>query len=134
MQGKILLITPPDIFENSNESILFVHLNDNEQELVSKWLADSNLEDSLNLYVFEGEENISWFLYAMARCEHKYINLDEINSVTQALSGYALGKTGVYYKTSNEELAKIYSHINQNRVDHVEHFLESIFGVQGNKS
>ncbi len=129
MQGKILLITPPDIFENSNESILFVHLNEKEQETVSKWLSDSKLEEDINFYVYDGESNTSWFLYALALCEHKYINLDEINSATQALSGYALGKSGVHYTTSNEELAQIYSYINQNRVDNVEEFLERVFSV-----
>lgn len=129
MQGKLLLITPPDIFENSNESILFAHLNEEEQETVSKWLSNSKLEEDINLYVYDGELNTSWFLYALSLCEHKYINLDEINFVTQALSGYALGKSGVYYKTSNEDLAQIYSHINQNRVDGIEKFLESIFSV-----
>jgi hypothetical protein len=127
MQGKLTLITPPDIFENSNESILFVHLSDEEQETISKWLANNTVDADLNLYVYDGEPNTSWFLYALSRCEHKYINLDGLNYVTQALSGYALGKSGVHYSITNNELANVYNHINHNRVGRVEEFLERIF-------
>jgi hypothetical protein len=52
MQGKITLITPPDIFENSNESILFMHLTDDEQDRVSKWLGKTTLKDNINIYLY----------------------------------------------------------------------------------
>lgn len=128
MQGKITLITPPDFFENSNPSILFTHLTAQEQDVVSKWLYDAKLSDNINLYVYTDEPNPAWFLYAMNRCEYKYINVDGVNLITQALCGYALSKSDTYYRTSNENIAGVYSHINSNRVTRVEEFLESILG------
>jgi len=130
MPGKLTLITPPDFFENGNRSILFVHLSDEDQDAVSRWLADAQLEEDVNLYVYMGEPTLPWFFYAMARCEHKYIDLNGKSSVTDALGGYILGKSDVYYKTDDANLAAIYSHINSNRIDRIETFMESIFGGQ----
>lgn len=130
MQGKITLITPPDFFENSNESVLFMHLTDEEQDVVSKWLSTNEVYTNINFYVYNGEPNMAWILYALSRCEHKYINFDSYNLITQALGGYMLGKNGIYYKTTDENLVAVYSHINQNRVENVEQFLKVIFGAK----
>jgi len=128
MNGKLTLITPPDFYENSNTSILFINITEQEQDTVSKWLGSAKIEKDLNLYVYDGDTNASWFLYASNRCEHKYINMDHVNYITQALSGYILGKDGVYYRTSDVNLGAVLSHINHNRVDSVDIFLESILG------
>ena len=126
-QSKITLITPPDIFQNNNESILFMHLTDEEQDSVTEYLADY-LDRDVNIYLYSGEENIDWIFYALSCSKHKYINIDCVNHITQALSGYILSKNDVYYKTSN--LAEVYSHISTKRVDDIKHFLESIFSDQ----
>jgi len=125
-QSKITLITPPDIFQNNNESILFMHLTDEEQDAVTEYLGD-HLDRDVNIYLYSGEENIDWIFYALSCSEHKYINIDCVNHITQAL-GYILSKNNVYYKTSN--LAEVYSHISTKRVDDIKHFLESIFSGQ----
>ena len=129
MSGKITLITPPDFFENSNPSVLFVHISDAEQDAISKWLGSADFKTDINFYVYTGETNVTWFLYALNRCEYKYINMDCVNNITRALSGYALGKSRCFYKTTDENLSGIYSHINSNRVSRVEDFLEIILGA-----
>lgn len=126
MDGKITLITPPDFFENGNKSILFFHLSDQEQDDISKWLNQSPIKEDLNLYVYTNENNLPWIFYAFGRCEHKYINFDQMNSVTQTLGGYLVSRNNVYYSTSDENMAAIYSHINNNRVDRIEAFLERV--------
>ena len=130
MNGKITLITPPDIFENGNKSILLVNLNDIEQDAVSKWLSESTFEQNLNIYFYSGETNIPWFFHAVGCCEHKYINLDGDNYVIKAISGYVLGKNNFSYKTVDENLASVYSYINNNRVTRVEDFLERALSGQ----
>jgi hypothetical protein len=124
MEGKITLITPPDIFENSNKSVLFINLNEIDQDKVSQWLSDADIKENINFYVYTGESNVHWLLYALARCEHKYIDINVQTYITQSLGGYILGKSGVYFKTKDENLAAVYSHINQNRVTEIEKFLE----------
>lgn len=126
MNEKIILITPPDIFENFNLSILFVHLNEQDQDIVSKWLSNSNYDQDINFYVYDGQPNVDWFLYAASRCEYKYIDFDNSNFITQSLGSYMLGKNNFYYKTSDENLASLYININNNRINKIETFLERI--------
>ena len=132
MKGKLTLVTPPDIYENSNTSVLFLHLNDKNQDIVSQWLANADIVEDLNLYVYSGEPNVPWLLYALSRCEYKYVDFDEPEYITSALGSYILGKSNIAYKASDENLAEIYSHINQNRVQTIEEFLERITSVKNN--
>lgn len=132
MDGKITLITPPDFFENTNTGILFYHLSDQEQDSVSRWLSESNVKQDLNLYVYTDETNLPWIFYASGRCEYKYINFDGMNFITEHLGSYLIARNDVFYRTSDENLAAIYSHINGNRVSKVEEFLERVLIGQGN--
>jgi hypothetical protein len=124
MSGKITLITPPDIFQNGNISMLMVNLSEDDYDIVSKWLANSGLDQNLNIYIYSGEPNVPWFFHAVGCCEYKYIDLDGDNYITQALSGYVLGHSEFVYKTNNENIASVFSHISNNRVHRIEDFLE----------
>jgi hypothetical protein len=130
MNGKITLITPPDIFENGNLSILLANVNDKDQDAITKWLSESAFDQNVNIYFYSGEPNVSWFFHAIGCCEYKYIDLDNDNYITKALSGYVLGKSGFVYKTSDENLASVYSYINNDRVLRVEEFLERALSGQ----
>jgi len=130
MEGKITLITPPDVFENDSYSILFIHLSDQDQETVSKWLADSDIKENINIYFYSGETELRWFFHAAAVAEYKYINLDELNDVTTTLSGYILGKKNTYYKTTDENVSAVCHYINQNRITKIETFLQRALNVK----
>ena len=130
MEGKITLITPPDVFENDSYSILFVHLSEQDQEVVSKWLSEANIVENINIYFYSGEPELNWFFHAAAIAEYKYINLDELNTVTSTLSGYLLGKKNTYYKTSDKETADVCNYINQNRIFTIESFLQRALNVK----
>ena len=130
MKSKITLITPPDIFENANKSILLCHMTDEEQDISSRWLINADLPYELNLYAYTNETNPVWFLYALNRCEYKYININNVNTLTQALAGYVLSRNNVFYKTDDTNIAAIYSHINSNRVDSIDVFLEIVLGAK----
>jgi hypothetical protein len=123
---KLKLITPPDIFENNDAGLLFINLSEEEQTQVSVWLSQSNIQDSVNLYAYSGEENVSWLLYASKIANYTYINLNNNDTVTNSLGGYLLGNSSVFYKTDNAEVANVYGHINSNRVDNVTTFLERV--------
>lgn len=127
MKSKITLVTPPDIYENSNKSLLFVNLSTADQDFVSKWLHDKNLDIDVNFCVFSGEPDIKWLLWACGACQHKYIDLNNSNEITIAISSYVLGKSGFMYKVSDENLAAVYSHINPNRILNIKTFLERAF-------
>jgi len=127
MDGKVTLITPPDIFENDSSSILLIHLSSEDQERVSKWLAKSNLSNNINIYFFNDESDVPWLLHAVSRCEYRFIDLNNTSEVTSAISGYILGKKNTYYKVDDENLSAIYHYINQDRITNIESFLEKAF-------
>jgi hypothetical protein len=133
MDGKITLITPPDIFENDSYSILFMHLNDSDQQLVSEWLAKSNIGEHINVYFYDHEIDLPWLFHALSRCDYKYIDLNELNDVTRSLSGYIVGKKNTFYKVDNESLSAVYHYINQDRITNIETFLEKAFNEQNRK-
>ena len=134
MQGKITLVTSPDFFENSNDSVLFMHLNDQEQSAISVWLKNSAITRDVNFYLYSGEDDLPWLFYALGVCKHKYINIDCYTDITKTLGSYILGKNDVHYSTSDEDLARIYSHINHNRITNIEQFLENTFSDYTTKS
>jgi hypothetical protein len=127
---KITLITPPDFYENGNLSILFINLSEKDQDTISKWFATTKLKEDLNFYVYNGEPALPWFFYAMSRCDYKYIDCDVATFVTDTLASYLLSKPNVYYKTSDKNLDSVYSHINTNKIEHIETFMENVFGGQ----
>jgi hypothetical protein len=133
MNGKITLITPPDIFENSSNSVLFMHLSESDQQIVSEWLADSAISDHINVYFYDQEISLPWLFHAMSRCDYRYIDLNDVNRVTSALSGYILGKKNTFYKIDDESLSAVYHYINQDRITNIETFLEKAFNEQNRK-
>ena len=126
MNGKITLITPPDIYENENPSILLINLSEQQQDDVSLWFSKNDVNKNVNLYLYEGQPDMPWLLHAVARCEYRYINLNNLNNITQAVSGYLLGKGNFYYTIDDKNIAAVYTHINHNKIDRVETFLERI--------
>ena len=130
MSGRITLITPPDIYENNNTSVLFVHISDADQEIVSKWLAQANLDNNFNFYIYNGEPEVPWFFWAVGCCQYKYIDLDGVNEISNLLSGYVLSRPNFFYKTENENAAAVVGHINNNRISSIEKFLERLLSEQ----
>lgn len=124
MSLKITLITPPDIFENDNESIFLINLNEEDQNAATDWLSKYDSEEDLNIYFYQGEINMPWFLHAMAVSIYKYIDIDANSPMTDLLAGYILGKNNVYYKTAEQNTAAVYNYINPNRVSNVVTFFE----------
>jgi hypothetical protein len=132
MENRITLITPPDVYENSNKSLLFINIGDKDQEAASRWLATQELKNNLNFYIYSGEPNVSWLLHASSIASLKYIDLDNLSELSMLMCSYLLSKNNFYYKTDNENLAAIYGHINTNRVSTIEQFLEKVFSDEIN--
>jgi hypothetical protein len=127
MDGKITLITPPDIFENESCSVLFMHLSDQDQAVVSEWFAKSDITDHINVYFYDHEIDLPWLFHALGRCEYKFIDLSGLTDTSSMLSGYILGKKNTFYKTNDESQSAVYHYINQNRITNIQAFLEKAF-------
>lgn len=127
MNNKITLVTPPDFYENSNPSILLVGFDDAQQDQTSEWLGTNDFKSDINLYYYQGEDNIEWLLYALARSDRVFVNADCDYEVVQRLLSYMLGRPNVWYTTQNDELHQLFNHINGHFVNTVTEFFEGIF-------
>jgi hypothetical protein len=128
--NKITLVTPPDIYENSNFSISFLGLTEDQQTAASVWMGKNEDFPPCNFYYYEGENNIPWLLFALNRSNAIFLNLDVENAIINIMGSYILGKSGVFYTTRDPNLKSLISHINNNYVESVEVFLEKVFNEQ----
>ena len=124
MAAKITLITPPDIYQNNQLSVLFVDLDEAEQDSVVEYL--KTIENGINVYIYSGETNIPWLLHALSCSDFKYVNLNNMSAVTSYLAGYILSKPDVYYSTKDINVSMLYNYINVNKVDNAVNFLERV--------
>lgn len=130
MTTKITLITPPDIFQNNQESVMLIDVTEQEQDEITLWL-NENTTEQFNVYFYQGEQNVPWFLHSLACSAYKYINLANLSPTTSYLVGYVLAKNNVFYYTDNINVSELYSHINMNRVKNITEFLERL--ISGKK-
>lgn len=127
MSNKITLITPPDFYESSNLSVLFIGLNEQQQEQVSIWLKDNGDFPECNFYYYQGEPNATWLLYAVSRSDATFLNYDTEHAIINIMGSYILSRPGVSYTTQDENLKALMSHINNQYVPNVEEFLKKVF-------
>ena len=124
MTVKITLITPPDIFQNDNKSILLINLSEDEQNSATEWLSSFESDENINIYFYQGETDVPWFLHAMSTSNYKYINTDKMPEIIKFLSGYILGKTNTFYSTTDANISSLFGYINNGLVKNVTEFLE----------
>lgn len=127
MSTQVTLISPPDIFQNNEHSIMLMNVTPKEEDEVALWLTDHDT-NHINIYFYQGEANVPWILHSMGCTNYKYINLDNLTSVTIHLAGYILSKQDVFYYTDDVNTAELYSHINANRVKSITDFLDITSG------
>jgi hypothetical protein len=123
----ITLITPPDIFENENPSILLMNITEQEQEETSVWFGKTSISSPVNIYYYQGESNISWLFHAIAVSKGVYLNCDNDSDLTKWLTSYILGKSNVCYKSKDENFNALMSYINQKQVKDIKDFLGAHF-------
>jgi hypothetical protein len=124
MTNKVTLITPPDIFENSNKSVMVIDLTNQEQDDLSLWLGQYAGEFDINIYFYKGEPDIPWLFHAIAKSEFVYLNIDNHNDISRLLTSYILSKPNVWYHTDDNNLKGLFCHINQRFVNSVSEFFE----------
>jgi hypothetical protein len=124
---KITLITPPDFYENDTYSILLVGITEEEQDQISHQLGQLDSDTPLNIYYFQGENNMEWLLFALNRCNAVYINADSGSDLVKWMASYMLGKNNVWYSTSDTNLKALFSYVNQKYVPSITKFIEAHF-------
>ena len=127
MTNKITLITPPDIYENANFSILLIGMTEHDQDQASGWLGINTSMPPTNLYVYQGEPNLTWLFYAANRADIVFINVDVDNAIIKTLASYIASKDNVWYTTKNLDMKELLSHISNKFINNIDDFLEKAY-------
>jgi len=130
MTSKITLITPPDFFENDNFSILLMGLSEEDQSVASEWLGNNPIQKNINVYFYNGETDVSWLLYAVARTDVKFLSYNNNHAILDLMGGYILSKPNSFYTTGDVNLKMLINHINNGFVHDITEFLEKVFNEQ----
>ena len=130
MANKITLITPPDFYENSNFSILFIGMTEEDQDLASAWLGKNETYPDCNFYYFQGENNMEWLLYALHRSDAIFLNFKVDRAIINIMGSYILSRPNVYYTGVDENMKAILSYINNQHLPNITDFLEKVFNDQ----
>jgi len=132
MANKITLVTPPDFYENSNFSILFIGMTDKDQDDASTWLSKNETYPDCNFYYFQGENNREWLLYALHRSDAIFLNFNVDRAIINIMGSYILSRPNVHYTTVDDNIKALMSYINNQYTPDVTTFLEKVFNEQRN--
>jgi len=124
MKNKITLITPPDKFENANFNLTLINLNQSQQESVTNWLEQVEIEKDMNIYYFGPNDDAQWLLYAVNQSHLTYCNIDNQCQTMSVLLSWIVAKNKVYFNSENEKTSTILSNITHNRVPDISFFLD----------
>ena len=130
MANKITLVTPPDFYENSNFSILFIGMTDKDQDLASAWLGKNETYPDCNFYYFQGENNMEWLLYALHRSDAIFLNFNVDRAIINIMGSYILSRPNVYYTTEDDNIKALMSYVNNQYLPNITDFLEKVFNDQ----
>ena len=132
MANKITLVTPPDFYENSNFSILFIGMTEKDQDDASAWLGKNETYPDCNFYYFQGENNMEWLLYTLHRSDAIFLNFNVDRAIINIMGSYILSRPNVYYTTADDNIKALMSYINNQYTPDVTDFLEKVFNEQRN--
>ena len=116
----ISLITSPDKLFNDNPSVLLVNPSDSLKESFNNCAAE--LKDSINLYLFEGED-VGWLIDIAQSCDYIILDVDNTRQ-SQWIVGYLLQMSKTFYLTNDTNI--VYNKINVNKIFEFEQFMEGV--------
>ena len=101
MIGKINLITPPDRLFNLNISYLLIKPSEKVKTQFHQIL--SNLEENINVYVFDDDDtDIEWMLSVSQQAHVIIVDIDNCDPVTREFVSCLLISPNTFYLTNDE--------------------------------
>lgn len=117
----ISLITFPDKLFNANPSVLLVHPSDDLKNSFNDAALD--LKSSINLYLFENDDNLLWLLDVVSAVDYIILDIDNTHN-NQWIIGHLLHFDKTYYLTSTAN--SVYNKLNVNRIFEFKQFMEGV--------
>lgn len=118
---KMNLITAPDTLQNELTSVLLI--NPTEQDKSDFNTVAKNFTESINLYLYDGSDNVEWLIDVVKSVDHVFINLDNSKDVIW-LFGWILNFSKTFYLTTMDHMP--YNKININKVYDIKTMVEGV--------
>lgn len=121
--AKINLITPPDKLFNLSPSIFLI--KPSKQLKIHFQNILSEIDEDLNVYIFDAEEhNIEWLLSVSRQADFIIIDIDNCDPTTKLFLSFIMAQPNVHYLT-NDEITP-YNLINRNRIYNLDWIINQI--------
>jgi hypothetical protein len=98
MTEKILVVTPPDDTLLNGIRILHVELNEEQSQIVSSALLQSNTPHTIINYVWKMGDSVEWLMDKVIKSNFILFNADRPNNgATELIIGYIAAQPSSYY-------------------------------------
>ena len=126
MTDKIIVVTPPDDTLLDGIRILHVELTEEQSQIVSSALINSDIQNNIVNYVWKMGDPVTWLIDKLVKCDFILFNADvPHNGAVELIIGYIAAQPNSYYFGILRDL-----HLANNRVifnsDDINNLLESI--------
>ena len=108
----INLITPPDIIYDKTKSILLVHPSKQIKDQINDVLKD--VQQSINIYLYENEEEHDWVLTLHRMCNFVIVDIDNCPQSTRDAISYFISFSNTFWLTNGHNM--YYNIISNNRI------------------
>lgn len=103
VDGKINLITAPDILFNKSKSLLLIQPNYDIKKGLEEYLRNDT--ENINIYVYnESTYDIKWLLEVSHLVSMIIIDIDNVNNQVYNFISYLLSLPNTWYKTNNTQI------------------------------
>jgi hypothetical protein len=98
MSDKILVVTPPDDTLLNGIRILHVELNEEQSQIASSALINSNTQHTIINYVWKMGDSVEWLMDKVIKSDFILFNADTPNNgATELIIGYIAAHANSYY-------------------------------------
>jgi hypothetical protein len=95
MSDKILVVTPPDDTLLNGIRILHVELNEEQSQIASSALINSNTQHTVINYVWKMSDSVEWLLDKITKSNFILFNAD--SGASDLIIGYIAAQPNSYY-------------------------------------
>ena len=94
MASRLILITDPDDSYQTGKRMLLVNLDQAQTQLVSDCLTESEIDESLIVYIWQSSHNVEWLLDKLHKSSLVIFNADSNDDI---INGFLAAQPNSYY-------------------------------------
>lgn len=125
MNEKINIITPPDLLNTLDLSILLVYPSNELKLDVQRFI--ETFDDGVNVYLYEdfnNLENFNWLLHVRSVADYVILDIDNLDHQHRDAISFLIAHNNVYWLSRGNN--PIYSAISRNRIYDLDFLQRSI--------